>query len=178
MPSYVALLRGITPTNPKHRNESLRSVCEDLGFTHVATVISSGNIVFRTERTDTEAMETELEQAWQDQLDFESRTILRSRSDFEALVDLAPFEDRQHGPATYLLVTFAKQALHVPFALPRRPDGHEFEVLAATESELFTVSDTTAEKTPDVMSWIERTFGKDVSSRTWLTVHRILKKMA
>ncbi len=65
----------------------------------------------------------------------------------------------------------------MPFELPHRPEGHGFELLGATESELFTVSDTTAEKTPDVMSWIESQFGKDVSSRTWLTVQRIIRKM-
>jgi len=28
------------------------------------------------------------------------------------------------------------------------------------------------------MNWVEATFGKDVTSRTWLTVFRILKRMA
>jgi hypothetical protein len=49
--------------------------------------------------------------------------------------------------------------------------------VAATGSELFTVTDTTSERTPDVMAWIESRFGKQVSSRTWLTVERILKRM-
>lgn len=177
MPSYIALLRGITPSNPKHRNEHLRGVCEALGFEGVATVISSGNIVFETDRTDRAALEEELEAAWIEQLDFQSTTILRSREELEALVDRRPFGDLEHGPATYLLVTFAKRPLEIPFDVPHRPADHEFEVIGATPSELFTVSDTTAVKTPDVMTWIERQFGRDVSSRTWLTVHRILKRM-
>lgn len=48
MKSYVALLRGVTPTNPKMRNENLRGVCVGMGLSDVATVISSGNILFRS----------------------------------------------------------------------------------------------------------------------------------
>lgn len=36
-------------------------LCEDLGLTDVATVISSGNIVFETDRTDAGTLEDELE---------------------------------------------------------------------------------------------------------------------
>lgn len=40
---YVALLRGIAPTNPNMRNDKLREVFEKPGFKNVQTVISSGN---------------------------------------------------------------------------------------------------------------------------------------
>ncbi|MBA3630747.1 MAG: DUF1697 domain-containing protein [Actinobacteria bacterium] len=43
MKSYVALLRGIGPSNPNMRNDRLRAVFEDLGFSNVRAVISSGN---------------------------------------------------------------------------------------------------------------------------------------
>jgi hypothetical protein len=47
----------------------------------------------------------------------------------------------------------------------------------ATQQEVFIVTDTTSRSTPDVMAWLEKEFGRDISSRTWLTVHRVLKKM-
>ena len=50
MAKYVALLRGITPSNPKLRNEKLRNVFESLGYKNVVSVISSGNIIFETQR--------------------------------------------------------------------------------------------------------------------------------
>ena len=46
---YVALLRGIGPANPNMRNEKLRGVLEELGLANVASVISSGNLLFDTE---------------------------------------------------------------------------------------------------------------------------------
>lgn len=159
------------------RNENLRAVCTDLGFGNVATVISSGNIVFEASGGGPAEMEARLEKAWPDRLGFASTTILRSREELEALVDLRPFGDLEHGKETYLLATFAKAPVVVPFDPPHHPTGDAFEVVAATERELFTVSDTTVERTPDVMSWMERQFGKEITSRTWLTVSRILKKM-
>jgi hypothetical protein len=99
------------------------------------------------------------------------------RRELEDLVELRPFGALGHGPGSYLLVTFSKVPLTVEFEVPQRPPGRDYEVVAVTERELFTVTDTTSERTPDVMGWIEAQFGKRVSSRTWLTVGRILKAM-
>jgi uncharacterized protein (DUF1697 family) len=59
-------------------NPRLRAVCEDLGLENVATVISSGNVVFETGPNDVPGLERTLEAAWSGQLGFESTTIIRS----------------------------------------------------------------------------------------------------
>jgi len=175
---YVALLRGIAPSNPSQSNANLRRVCESLGFANVHTVISSGNVVFETESSDPSLIESELENAWIERLGFESTTILRSREDLEGLVALEPFGDREHGPETYLLTSFAKSRLNHERDFPYQPEGKDYWVVSATDRELFTVSDTVHSQTPDVMNWVESRFGKEVTSRTWLTVFRVLKRMA
>ncbi len=175
---YVALLRGIAPSNPNQRNDNLREVAESLGLTSVHTVISSGNVVFETDRTDAAAIEAEMEHAWADQLGFESTTILRSRDDLQGLVESKPFGDREHSRETYLLTTFAKGRFEHEMEFPFEPDGKDFLVVAGTDREIFTVTDTVHGQTPDVMNWVEAEFGKAVTSRTWLTVLRILKRMA
>ena len=158
-------------------NENLRQVCEHVGLRNVGTVISSGNIVFDATSDDPAEIEATLESAWPVELGFESTTIVRSRDDLETLVSMRPFGDLEHGRETYLLVTFSKHPLVASFDLPYEPTREAFRAIAATDRELFTVSDTTAVKTPDVMSWVEQQLGKTVSSRTWLTVTRILRKM-
>lgn len=175
---YVALLRGIAPSNQGQSNENFRRVSESLGLENVHTVISSGNVVFETDSKDPAGIESDLEMAWRDELGFESTTILRSRSDLERLVELEPFGDRDHGPETYLLATFAKTRLDYDWDFPFQPEGKEYWVVAGTDREIFTVTDTVNSQTPDVMTWVEGQFGKDVTSRTWLTVFRILKRMA
>jgi uncharacterized protein (DUF1697 family) len=175
--SYVALLRGIAPMNPAMSNANLRAVCEDLGLEKVATVISSGNVVFETEIADRAGLEATLEAAWPEKLGFESTTILRTRAELERLVELSPFGDLEHGPASYLLVTFSKHPLAVDLEIPFQPADFAWSIVAATKGEIFTVSDTTRAEGLGVMAWVEDRLGKQVSSRTWLTVARVLKKM-
>ncbi len=170
------MLRGVGPADPRMRNENLRAVCTGLGFSNVATVISSGNIVFDADAGPGD-IEAQLEAAWPDQLGFASQTFVRSQMELEALEDLLPFGDLTHGNSTYLLATFAKTRLSVPFDLPHQPTDEAFKVVAAADRALFSVSDTTVRPTPDVMRWLEREIGRDITSRTWLTVHRILKRM-
>lgn len=175
MTTYVALLRGIGPMNPAMRNENLRRVCEGEGFGDVATVISSGNVVFTSDRTDQLAIEADLENAWSRELGFESLTIVRSKAVLEGLVALDPFPGLTHSPQTYLLTTFFKQPLD---PTPEQPTaGSGFEVVGISDAELFSVTDTTT-GTTDVMAWLEGTYGQRLTSRTWLTVHRILEKMS
>src|SRR5687767_7497328 len=111
MIKYVALLRGIAPMNPNMRNDILRGVFEKLGFAHVQTVISSGNVLFKSDSQDTEKLEKRIEQAIPQELGFSSTTIIRSQEQLQKLVKKNPFDNMEHTPKTYLDVTFLQQAV-------------------------------------------------------------------
>jgi uncharacterized protein (DUF1697 family) len=177
MSKYVALLRGIGPGNPNMHNDKLRGVLEDLGFKNVKSVISSGNVLFESSQKDMAKMEAKIEAAWPKQLGFNSMTIVCSQQHLQEIVDANPFKNLTHSANSYLLVTFFKMPAKLPFKLPYQPEGKPFKIVAATDSVVFTTTDTTTVKTPDVMTWLEKQFGKDITSRTWLTINRILKKM-
>lgn len=68
MPRFAALLRGIAPSGVNMTNEKLRAVFEGLGLDDVASVLASGNIVFRTDVTDAPLLEQRIEDALADQL--------------------------------------------------------------------------------------------------------------
>jgi uncharacterized protein (DUF1697 family) len=157
-------------------NANLRRIAEGCGLGNVSTVISSGNLVFESESSDIAGMEAMLERAWPEELGFESTTIIRSQADLEDLVASRPFGEREHGAGSYLLVTFSKLPLAEVGDAELDADA-PYELVGATERELFTVTDMTADRPPNVMAWIEARFGKAVSSRTWLTVGRILRRM-
>lgn len=176
MAKCVALLRGIGPSNPAMRNENLRRVVEDLGYERVETVISSGNVLFETERGDLKAIEDEMERAWPEQLGFTSTTIIRTSAQLAKLVEANPFGDLEHGPGSYLLVTFYKNPTAMRFELPYQPPEKPYRLHVMVDNTLFSVIDTTG-KTPDLMSWLEKQYGKEISSRTWKTVNRLLARM-
>jgi uncharacterized protein (DUF1697 family) len=152
---YVALLRGIMPTNPNMRGQMLKAVFEGLGFKNVHTVIASGNVVFDSSSKSIAALETKIEREFPKKLGFTSTTIIRSRAELEALHNKNPFAGIKDEKPNYLVVTFFKD---------RRP-------------ELCTVIDLGTGKTPSFMADIERKHGKAMTTRTWKTVNRILVKM-
>ncbi|MDB5188126.1 MAG: hypothetical protein JWO50_646 [Candidatus Kaiserbacteria bacterium] len=152
---YVALLRGIMPTNPNMRGEKLRAVFEGLKFKNVHTVIASGNVVFDSSSKNTTELETKIEKELLKKLGFTSTTMIRNHAEFEALVNKKPFKGVKDEKPNYLVVTFFKD---------RRKD-------------LCTVIDLGASKTPKFMAYIERKHGKAMTTRTWKTVNRILKQM-
>lgn len=155
MALYVALLRGIGPTNPNMKGEKLKRVFESLGFKNVAPVIASGNIVFETKTSDMTAIETKIEKALPKQLGFTSTAIVRSYDDLKRLAKKDPFKGVADEKPNYLIVTFFKNK----------------------EKEVCTVLNMENANTPDFMRQLEKKHGKQITTRTWKTVHRILKKM-
>lgn len=152
---YIALLRGIGPTNPNMKGEKLKALFEGLGFGNVHTVIASGNVIFDSPSKSPALLEEKIERALPEKLGFTSTTIIRSKEELESLIRKNPFKGVRDEKPNYLLVSFFKD---------RRP-------------ELCTVIKLTEGKTPEFMSKMDREHGKALTSRTWKTVARIMKKM-
>ncbi|MBY0294343.1 DUF1697 domain-containing protein [Patescibacteria group bacterium] len=152
---YVALLRGIMPMNPNMKGEKLKGVFEDLGFKNVHTVIASGNVVFDSPSKNTAVLEKKIEVALPEKLGFKSTTIIRSHDELKALLKKNPFKGVKDEKPNYLIVTFFKDR----------------------KAELCTVIVMGEDKTPNFMARVEREHGKEITTRTWKTVHRILTKM-
>jgi uncharacterized protein (DUF1697 family) len=178
MPSYVAMLRGITPGNPKMRNEKLRKVFEDLGFDNVRTVISSGNVLFDSSSTAAKALESKIEEAIPKKLGFTSATIIRSKKQLQDLVDADPFKGVEHSGKTNINVTFTKAKPRTKLKLPYTPDDRDYTILSIHDRSVCSVIDLTSAKTPDLMRWLEKEFGKDITTRTYKTVQRILERLS
>jgi uncharacterized protein (DUF1697 family) len=177
MTRYVALLRGIAPMNPNMRNDKLRGVFEKLGFENVKTVISSGNVIFDSPSRSIKKLEEEIEKALPEELGFRSTTIIRSQRQIEKLVDQNPFQGMEHSQKSSLNVTFLKQKRKTGMKFPQKVDDRDYELLGMYDGSICSVIDLTSTKTPDLMVWLEKQFGKEITTRTWKTVERILKAM-
>ena len=180
---YVALLRGIGPGDPRMRNEKLRAVFESLGLKNVQSVIASGNIIFSAPRAA--GLEKQIEDALFEQLGFHSTTVIRSQTSLQQLIAHKPFGDAMHSTNQYLLVTFLKNKPlknkpdALPFKLPLTTADGASVVLGydAKANAVFTCTDATAVKTPDVMAYLEKQLGKAITSRSWNSVQRISKRL-
>jgi uncharacterized protein (DUF1697 family) len=177
MTRYVALLRGIAPTNPNMRNDKLRGVFENLGFENVKTVISSGNVIFESPSRSVKKLEETIEAALPEQLGFRSTTIIRSQGQIQKLVDKHPFQGLTHSQTSSLNVTFLKKKSRTDIKFPHKIDNRDYEILGMYDGAICSVIDLTSAKTPDLMVWLEKQFGKEITTRTWKTVERIRNVM-
>ncbi len=177
MTKYVALLRGITPSNPDMRNEKLRAVFQDIGFQNVQAVISSGNVLFETQSKNVKELESCIEKALFKELDIKSTTIIRSKDELELIVNQNPFKDRNAGLKFKFNVTFLKDDPNIKLKFPYHSENKGFVVLCKYHCTIYSIVDLSRGKTPDLMRWLEKEFGKNITTRTWKTVNRIIKRL-
>jgi uncharacterized protein (DUF1697 family) len=174
---YVALLRGIGPSNPNMRNEKLRGVFQELGFQNVQTVITTGNVVFESPSRDVKSLETAIEDAIQGQLGFSSTTIIRSHQQLRRLADNNPFGSIEDSPTSRLNVTFLKKKRKSNLRFPYHAEKKGYTVVGTHGREVCSVVDLSGATTPDLMAWLEKQFGKEITTRTWKTVGKILNRL-
>ncbi len=171
MPRYVALLRGVSPTNAKMTE--LKQAFEDAGFTNVRTVLASGNVIFDARATDEAAIARKAEAAMARHLGKSFATIVRSLDHLQALLASNPYGGAPLRTDAKRVVTFLRTPPPRSPSLPIEMDGAR--IVALRGLEVFTVYVPSA-KGPVFMRLIESTFGKDVTTRTWQTVTRLVRE--
>ncbi|CAI6031625.1 DUF1697 domain-containing protein [Cohnella sp. JJ-181] len=105
MTVYIALLRGINVGgNNKVKMAELKSACEELGLRDVRTYIQSGNIVFRSERSESELREL-LEELLRGGFGVKkSVVLLRTNAELQRILSDCPFTQAQIEAASQLYV--------------------------------------------------------------------------
>jgi uncharacterized protein (DUF1697 family) len=159
------------------RNENLRRAFEELGFWNVQTVLSSGNVLFETESSDVKELELLIERTLPEQLDFRSNTIVRGKKELQDLFLENPFGNIKDTPKSRLNVTFLKNKPETDLEFPYPAEDEGFIVLGIFNGVVFSMVNLERSKTPHLMSWLEKEFGKEITTRTWKTVGRIVRKL-
>jgi uncharacterized protein (DUF1697 family) len=170
MPRYVAFLRGVMPTNCKM--PELQKAFEAAGFTEVKTVLGSGNVVFSARAASEAALERKAEAAMKKRLGRSFYTIVRSVDVLRAILEADPFAAFRLKPGSKRVVTFLREAPKGKLKLPIQLS--EARILVFDGREGFTAYAPDPQG-PVFMTLIEKTFGKDVTTRTWETVMKVTK---
>ena len=170
MPKYAALLRGVSPMNATM--SGLRRAFEAAGFEDVKTVLGSGNVVFSARRGTEAALQAKAEAAIRKELGREFLTIVRSIDSLAELLNSDPWRAFKLKAADKRNVTFLRGECEQKLGLPIELDGAR--ILAMRGREIFTAH-VPGPKGPVFMRLIEATFGKEVTTRTWETVGKIVR---
>jgi uncharacterized protein (DUF1697 family) len=167
---YAAFLRGVSPMNAKM--PELKQCFESAGFTNVKTVISSGNVVFDAAPSSEAFLARKAETAMQKQLGRSFLTIVRSLAALEAILTSDPFKAQRLPPKAKRVVTFLREEPKARLPLPIEVDGAR--ILSRKGREIFTAY-VPSPRGAAFMVLIEKTFGKEVTTRTRETVERVAR---
>jgi uncharacterized protein (DUF1697 family) len=170
MPRYAAFLRGVMPMNCKM--PALKAAFEAAGFTDVKTVLASGNVVFDARSTSEQALQQKAEAAMQEHLGQAFITIVRPIEQLRKLLETDPYERFEVDPKAKRIVTFLRGRPKAKIALPVEMDGAR--ILSIKDREIFSAYLPTP-KGPVFMTLIQKTFGKDLTTRTWDTVAKVAR---
>lgn len=167
---FAAFLRGVSPMNLKMPD--LRACFEAAGFSDVRTLLSSGNVVFTGDGARPAEIERRAEEAMQKRLGRRFLTIVRPVEHLRQVLAADPYRGFRLKAGSKRIVTFLREP---PRSMPRLPievDGARILLLAGREAFSAYVA---SPKGPVFMSLIEKTFGEDVTTRTWDTVAKVAK---
>jgi len=168
MKRYVAFLRGVSPVNAKM--PELKRAFEVAGFADVQTVLASGNVVFSVREASVRALERKAESSMKSHLGKSFLTLVRSVEALQKILASDPYRGLKMKPETKRVVTFLRDR---PREVPRLPlDKDGAVILRLVDREVYSAYVPTT-RGPVFMALIERTFGKDVTTRTWDTVRRV-----
>jgi uncharacterized protein (DUF1697 family) len=155
---YVAFLRGINVGGHKLvKMDALKRAFEKAGMQKVKTILASGNVLFESRKKDAGTLCRTIEAGLEKSLGHPVGVVLRTLAQLEKLEKSDPFKGVAITPATRLWVTLLKDTVN-------------------GKSEAFTVFQVTVLRAGmDAMNSLDKTYGKNITTRSWNTIGRILK---
>ena len=150
----------------------LRKAFEAAGFEDVRTVRSSGNVVFSARAASEASLQRKAEATMEKWLGARFLTIVRSIDDLRSLLATDPYQPFGLPPDAKRIVTFLRAKPTARLTLPIEMSGAQ--ILAVKGQEVFSAYVRTPEG-PVFMTLIEKTFGKEVTTRTWDTVASVAR---
>jgi len=151
---------------------ALKAAFEAAGFTDVRTVLSSGNVVFSAPRASESTLERKAEAAMQKRLGRVFVTIVRPVDVLRELLASDPYKTFGSTPGAKRIVTFLRDAPRASLSLPIELDGAR--ILAVKDRDVFSDYVRTP-KGPVFMTLLEKTLGKEATTRTWDTVAKVAR---
>jgi len=167
---YAAFLRGVSPVNAKM--PELKEAFEAAGFTEVRTLLSSGNVIFSAAPASEVSLERAAEAAMKKRLGRPFPAFVRSADALRRMLASDPYKNFRLKPGSKRIVTFLRGHPKADLKLPIEFEGAR--ILVRKGGEIFSVY-VPNPKGPVFMALLEKTFGKEITTRTWETLSKAAK---
>jgi uncharacterized protein (DUF1697 family) len=181
MTMYAAFFRGINVGG--HRPTRMADVVrafESLGFKNVKTLLASGNVVFEAPRGSREQLVSRINDKLVKNCGHEIHTIVRTMDELRSLAASEPFKAIRVTPHTRLFVTLLSKKPVTTLKIPYLSPDKSFRILSVGDGVVCSVLTVGPQWAKNLrqMDILEKEFGKEVTTRSWSTVLRILKASA
>jgi uncharacterized protein (DUF1697 family) len=176
-PLYIAFLRGVNVGGHKPvRMEALKAVFAAMQFQNIRTILATGNVLFNAPKYTDVALARVIEAILAETFGHPIGVIVRRIEDLKALADDAPFKKVRLTPDSRLYVTYLAEKPTSTLQAPWQSPGKELRIVRITPLDVCSVVSVTPDhNSADAMAFIEKEFGKNVTTRNWNTIEKILK---
>ena len=174
MKPWLALIRGINVGGRRViRMETLREIFANAGCDRLRSYIQSGNVLFTHDETDAGKMASHLETVMKQTLDMQTRVILRTPEQMQAIVDLYPFghvgpdEDVKRSVSS-----LAREPRHVP-ELPILSPRKDVEIFRYSEGQVYCLGRRVGKWYGMPSDQVEKSFGVTATARNWNVTQKL-----
>jgi uncharacterized protein (DUF1697 family) len=150
----------------------LKACFDAAGFSDARTVLSSGNVVFDARAAPVAALQRKAEAAMEERLGQAFLSFVRPVDELRELLERDPFRTFRLPARAKRVVTFLRAPAR-NVAVPIERDGAR--ILCVDGTEAFSAY-VPGPRGPVFMALIEKTFGKDVTTRTWDTIRKVANR--
>jgi len=174
---HVAFLRGINVGgHHKVPMVELRTTFEELGLKNIETILNSGNVIFESDNSNLDLLEKEISKKLASKFGFSIPTILRKVEFLNEINSDSPFANITITKDIRLYISFLKNDVSSDLKLPWSSDDKSYQILEKRDDTIISVLDLSLSNSPKAMTALEKFYGKEITTRNWKTIERILKK--
>ncbi len=177
MVNYVSLLRGINVGGNKIvKMESLSKSLQKIGFSNIKTILASGNIIFAFKEVDLKSLSSLISKIIKTDFGFDVSVMVFTSQEFLNLASNSPFESQNS--SNYEYVTFIREK-------PKKSSGliqnaaleSGFEIVKLDGLSVYSLVPKDSKKSVDFMKMMEIYFTKDITTRNWNTIQKIIAEL-
>lgn len=155
----------------------LRQEMAKIGFENVKTLLNSGNVIFDGSAKRETNLEEEIATHLVQVFGFAIPVLVRKAEEIIELIKANPFSNIAVTRDIRLYVSFLKETPEENVTLPWISEDKSFRIIAVRNRIVCSVLDLSATKTPTGMDFLEKLFGKNITTRNWNTLIRIGNKL-
>ena len=173
---YLVMPRGINVgTRNRVPMAELRATLADQGYSGVATVLQSGNVIVSTESDNPGEVAGAVRRLLSEEFDVKVPCIARTANQIRAVLERNPLQEVVSDPARYLVNFFSQEPDPKASAALLRED-HSPEAIAIDGAEAYVWTPYGVKAMTLSYAYLEKRLGVLVTARNWNTLERIVAK--